>query len=63
MSSEDHEGDARAKAPRWVNCALCRRELPADQALTPEAGDYTLWFCGAECYAQWRREQGSDRDG
>jgi hypothetical protein len=63
MSSEGHEDEARAIAPRPVNCATCRRELPQDQALTPEGGDYTLWFCGIECYAQWRREQGSDRDG
>jgi hypothetical protein len=63
MSNEDPEGDARPKAPRRVTCATCRRELPADEALMPEAEEYALWFCGVDCYAEWRRKRGAARDG
>jgi hypothetical protein len=40
-----------------VQCALCKKWIPASEAVNPEAHDYVLYFCGAECHAQWERER------
>ena len=49
-----------------VSCTICRKEIPLSEALIPEAADYMAYFCGLECYAEWKRqserpeEQGGD---
>jgi hypothetical protein len=40
-----------------IECAYCKRSIPASEAIQPEAHEYVLYFCGAECRAQWEREQ------
>ncbi|KAI3604136.1 hypothetical protein D8I24_2725 (plasmid) [Cupriavidus necator H850] len=32
------------------------KEVPKSEAIVPEACDYVAYFCGLECYAQWRRQ-------
>ena len=44
-----------------VSCAICRKEIPLSEALIPEAADYMVYFCGLECYAEWKRR--SERPG
>jgi len=44
-----------------VSCHYCRKHLPKDQALQPEAEEYVMYFCGLECYEAWRRASTQDR--
>lgn len=39
-----------------VACEICRKEVPASEAKTPEAVDYVVHFCGLECYEQWKKD-------
>ncbi|QJR11264.1 hypothetical protein DSM104443_02337 [Usitatibacter rugosus] len=36
-----------------VSCAVCRHEVPVDEAINAEASDYVAHFCGLECYQRW----------
>ena len=36
-----------------VACELCLKEVPASEAVVPEAGDYVAYFCGLDCYQRW----------
>ena len=36
-----------------VTCAVCQHEIPASEAIVPEAVDYLLYLCGPECYERW----------
>jgi len=38
-----------------VACAVCRNEIPASEAVVPEATDYLIHLCGLDCYEKWRR--------
>ena len=38
-----------------VACEVCLKEVPQSEAIVPEASDYVAYFCGLECYQQWRR--------
>ena len=42
--------------PGWVRCEMCRKEVPASEAVVPEAQDYLMHFCGLDCYARWKDE-------
>lgn len=44
-------------APDRISCAVCKKELPASEAISPEAQDYVIHFCGGACRAAWEREQ------
>jgi len=47
----------RAKAPDGiVPCEVCEKEIPVSEAIVSEAEDYVLYFCGAECFEQWRKK-------
>jgi YHS domain-containing protein len=34
----------------------CRRQVPRSEALSAEASDYVYYFCGPECYENWKIE-------
>ena len=38
-----------------VRCKVCDREVPSDEARSVEGRDYVWYFCGLDCYAEWRR--------
>ncbi len=38
-----------------VACATCLKEVPRSEATVPEATEYVLYFCGLDCYAQWKK--------
>jgi hypothetical protein len=44
-------------APAIVECAVCKKQIPPSVAISPEADEYVLYFCGGKCHAQWEREQ------
>lgn len=37
-----------------VACELCLREVPVSEAVVAEATDYFAYFCGPDCYEQWK---------
>lgn len=39
-----------------VACEICLKEVPISEATVPEAMDYVLYFCGLDCYEQWKRQ-------
>ena len=45
-----------------VACEICLKEIPHSEAGIVEANDYVMYFCGLECYRQWRAAQDSDTD-
>jgi hypothetical protein len=59
MTPHDDTETPEPRAPEKVSCALCRRQVPAEEALQQEGEDYLLWFCGLECYNSWKRDKDS----
>lgn len=45
-----------------VSCEICLREVPISEATVPEAQDYFMHFCGLECYATWKRQEGQPQE-
>ena len=43
--------------PATVECAVCKKLIPPSEAVSPEAHEYVLYFCGGQCHAKWEREQ------
>lgn len=43
-----------------VACEICLREVPTSGVRNEENGDYVLYFCGLDCYRQWREK--ADRE-
>jgi len=44
--------------PETVACRICLKEIPKSVAESAEAVEYVYYFCGPECYAEWREEEG-----
>ena len=42
-----------------VACEICLKEIPQSEAGIVEAEDCVLYFCGLDCYRQWREAQAS----
>lgn len=42
--------------PDDVKCDHCAKEVPASGAKSRTVDEYVLWFCGVECYEQWRED-------
>ncbi len=39
-----------------VACEVCLKEIPVSEARSEEASDYVLYFCGIDCYQQWKQQ-------
>lgn len=39
-----------------VACEVCLKEVPQSEAAVPEAVDYVVYFCGIDCYRQWKAQ-------
>lgn len=39
-----------------VHCSDCDKAIDISEAFQPEGEEYTLYFCGLECYAHWRKQ-------
>lgn len=46
-----------------VQCAYCRKSMPAAEAYQPEGQEYMMYFCGLECFDAWREQAASDLAG
>jgi hypothetical protein len=44
-----------------VTCNICHREVPRAESLSAEGQDYLWFFCGLDCYEQWRH--GAEAEG
>jgi hypothetical protein len=52
----DHGDHLKPKMPAQVACSQCERLVPSETAIAPEAHEYVLYFCGADCHAEWVRQ-------
>jgi hypothetical protein len=39
-----------------VACEVCLKEIPVSEAKSEEAEDYVRYFCGIDCYQQWKQQ-------
>ena len=39
-----------------VSCEYCKKAIPASEAYQPEGEMFALYFCGIDCFDEWRRE-------
>lgn len=44
-------------AGKAVECRVCGKEVPRDEAKSAEGEDYVVHFCGYDCYEKWRKGQ------
>lgn len=51
----DRDKTDKAAATHTVHCGECMKELPSFAAVTREGSDYTMHFCGLNCFERWRR--------
>jgi len=40
-----------------VACEICLKEIPRSVALSQEGSDYVLYFCGDNCFVEWKQDQ------
>jgi len=52
------EGKPRPRQEQTVQCEVCLKRIPRDEAKSHEAREYTRYFCGLSCYEKWRRNSG-----
>lgn len=45
-----------------VTCEVCLREVPRSEAYSPEGSEYTLYFCGLDCYNEWLKRAGREAE-
>jgi hypothetical protein len=57
----DEPGTPSPKEEDLVACQVCLTEIPLSVAKSQEAEEYTLHFCGIECYDKWKAAQ-EDRE-
>ena len=41
----------------YVACEMCLKEVPKSEAAVPEATDYVVYFCGLDCYQEWKSQR------
>jgi len=64
MSVKANTAEKPAPAePGKVDCCVCLTEIPESVAMSSEADEYTQYFCGIECYTQWRNENEKAKKG
>ena len=47
--------------PERVSCEICLKEVPKSDAKNAEVHDYTLHFCGLECYGKWQKQEEKEK--
>lgn len=47
-------------APEAVACRICMKEIPKSVAESAEGVEYVYYFCGPDCFAQWRDQEASE---
>ena len=49
----ESQSQAGLPAVTLVPCGTCRDEIPQSEAMSFEASDYVVHFCGLDCYQRW----------
>lgn len=39
-----------------IPCKICMKEVPLSEAKSAEAVDYVAYFCGLDCYNEWKNK-------
>lgn len=39
-----------------VPCEVCKKEVPKTESTVAEAADYVMFFCGLDCYEEWKKD-------
>lgn len=47
--------------PTLVTCDVCLAEIPESVAVSQEADEYTLHFCGLDCYSKWKAQRSPEK--
>jgi YHS domain-containing protein len=45
--------------PQKIPCSMCHKEIPLSAAMTPQGEEYVGYFCGIECYDEFREQKES----
>ncbi len=53
---------ARAVVPQQLPCEVCVTEIPVSEAVSEEATDYVVYFCGLDCFDQWSKQVGQRKE-
>lgn len=48
--------------PEKVACEVCLKKIPISEAQSEEATDYVAYFCGLDCYDQWKHQNSEEHD-
>lgn len=40
-----------------ISCEMCLSDIPPSASGNSEVEDYVMYFCGIECYAQWKDDR------
>lgn len=59
-SNPDNPANPSPVESGLVACQICLTEIPKSVAMSQEADEYTLHFCGIDCYNQWK--SGKDQE-
>jgi hypothetical protein len=51
------DNQPRGSLPGTVECSLCKKLIPPSEAVTVEGHEYVLYFCGADCHAEWESQR------
>jgi hypothetical protein len=49
MANDNHVINAER-----IACEICMKEVPRNEAISPETDDYVAYFCGLDCYDEWK---------
>lgn len=56
----EHDKEQGAELEK-VACEVCLKKIPVSEAQSEEASDYVAYFCGLDCYDQWKHQKPSDK--
>lgn len=48
--------DNKPASTERVACEVCMKEVPQSEAVVPEAVGYVVYFCGLDCYENWKNQ-------
>lgn len=46
-----------------MQCEICLKEVPASEAMSSEACDYVIHFCGIDCHRIWAQKKAPADEG
>lgn len=56
MMADKGDTSGQQPVPAGTYCEHCHSEIPPSAIDQPEPEEYSLYFCGLECFEKWREE-------